>query len=122
MLMALEQGRSGRVYNFGGDAERTNLQVVRTILRALGGDDTLLEFVRDRPGHDRRYAVDSGRARAELGWAPGVTFEQGIAATVEWYRSRPEWWRAVKSGAYRSYYEEQYGGRGARHPASGRPS
>jgi dTDP-glucose 4,6-dehydratase len=122
MLMALEQGRSGRVYNFGGDAERTNLQVVRTILRALGADDGLLEFVRDRPGHDRRYAVDSGRARAELGWAPGVTFEQGIAATVEWYRSRPEWWRAVKSGAYRSYYEEQYGGRGARHPASGRPS
>jgi dTDP-glucose 4,6-dehydratase len=123
MLAALELGRAGRVYNFGGDAERTNLQVVRTILHALGKDDELLEFVRDRPGHDRRYAVDSARARAELGWAPAVTFEQGIASTVAWYRTHPEWWRAVKTGAYRSYYEEQYGGRSlsgraARAPAS----
>jgi dTDP-glucose 4,6-dehydratase len=112
MIAALEQGTAGRVYNFGGDAERTNLQVVRTILTALGKDESLIEFVRDRPGHDRRYAVDSARSRAELGWAPQVTFERGIAATVAWYRSNPEWWRAVKSGAYRSYYEQQYGGAG----------
>jgi dTDP-glucose 4,6-dehydratase len=123
MLAALELGAAGRVYNFGGDAERTNLQVVRTILRALGKDETLIEYVRDRPGHDRRYAVDSARARAELGWAPRVTFERGIAATVAWYGSHPEWWRAVKSGAYRSYYEQQYGesgwaGRPARGPVS----
>jgi dTDP-glucose 4,6-dehydratase len=113
MIAALEHGVAGRVYNFGGDAERTNLTIVRTILRALGKDESLIEFVRDRPGHDRRYAVDSSRARAELGWSPRVTFEQGIASTVEWYRSHSDWWRAVKTGAYRSYYEEQYGGRGS---------
>jgi len=111
MLAALELGVPGRVYNFGGDAERTNLQVVRGILGALGKDDALIEYVRDRPGHDRRYAVDSSRARAELGWVPRVQFEEGIASTVRWYRAHEEWWRAVKSGAYRSYYEEQYGDR-----------
>jgi dTDP-glucose 4,6-dehydratase len=121
LIAALEQGAPGRVYNFGGDAERTNLQIVRTILAALGKDEGLLEFVRDRPGHDRRYAVDSSRARSELGWRPGVTFEQGIASTVAWYRSRPEWWRAVKSGAYRSYYEEQYGARGRSDKAAAGP-
>jgi dTDP-glucose 4,6-dehydratase len=109
MLAALELGAAGRVYNFGGDAERTNLQVVRTILTAVGRDETLIEFVRDRPGHDRRYAVDSARARAELEWEPKVTFERGIGSTVAWYQTHSEWWRAVKSGAYRSYYEQQYG-------------
>jgi dTDP-glucose 4,6-dehydratase len=112
LLDALERGRAGRVYNFGGDAERTNLYVVRRILSSLGKDESLIEFVRDRPGHDRRYAVDSSRSRAELGWAPRQTFEQGIASTVAWYGGRAEWWRAVKTGAYRSYYERQYGGRG----------
>jgi dTDP-glucose 4,6-dehydratase len=109
MLAALERGRAGRVYNFGGDAERTNLQVVRRILQALEKGEDLIQFVRDRPGHDRRYAVDSSRACAELDWQPEVTFEQGIASTVSWYEANPEWWRSVKSGEYRRYYDQQYG-------------
>lgn len=109
MLAALERGAAGRVYNLGGDAERTNLHVVRRILSGLGGDDRSIEFVRDRPGHDRRYAVDSRRARDELGWSPQVRFEEGIQATVDWYRSHEKWWRSVKTGAYRSYYDRQYG-------------
>ena len=108
MLAALERGRSGAVYNFGGDAERTNLQVVRRILEVLGKGEELIQFVRDRAGHDRRYAVDSSRARAELGWAPRVTFERGLEETVAWYRAHAEWWGAIKSGAYRRYYEAQY--------------
>ena len=106
MISALEGGRAGRVYNFGGDAERTNLQVVKRILAALGMSEEAIEFVQDRPGHDRRYAVDSSRARAELGWSPRVSFEQALDATVAWYRSRPEWWRSVKTGDYRRYYEQ----------------
>jgi len=110
MLAALECGRAGRVYNFGGDAERTNLQVVGGILAALGKGGEAIKFVRDRPGHDRRYAVDSSRAQAELGWLPKVSFEQGLDATVAWYRSHTEWWGSVKTGDYRRYYDQQYGG------------
>ena len=108
LLAALEGGRTGQVYNFGGDAERTNLQVVRGILRLVGKGEELIEFVRDRAGHDRRYAVDSSRARAELAWAPRVGFEAGLEATVAWYRDHWEWWSAVKTGEYRRYYEAQY--------------
>ena len=97
MIAALERGTAGRIYNFGGDAERTNLQVVRRILSALGKGEDRVQFVRDRPGHDRRYAVDSARARAELGWAPLVTFEQGLDETVAWYDKNREWWRAVRA-------------------------
>jgi dTDP-glucose 4,6-dehydratase len=110
MIAALERGAAGRVYNFGGNAERTNLQVVKRILAALGKGEESIEFVRDRPGHDRRYAVDSSRAQAELGWAPRVGFEQALDDTVSWYDSHSEWWRSVKSGEYRRYYDQQYGG------------
>jgi len=82
---ALRRGRAGNVYNFGGDAERTNLAVVRGILDAVGADPGLLTFVEDRKGHDRRYAMDSSKARVELGWAPRATFEEGVAETVGWY-------------------------------------
>src|SRR5688572_28579691 len=108
MLAALERGRAGTVYNFGGDAERTNLQVVRRILEVLGKGEELIQFVRDRAGHDRRYAVDSSRARAELGWAPRATFERGLEETVAWYQTHAEWWGAIKSGEYRRYYGAQY--------------
>ena len=113
MLAALEQGKAGRVYNFGGDSERTNLQVVRQILSLTGKDESLLRFVKDRPGHDRRYAVDSARARVELGWVPSSTFESALANTVAWYRDHGDWWRAIKSGEYRAYYGTQYGSSGS---------
>jgi len=109
LVAAAVQGRAGRVYNFGGDAERTNLQVVRTILRILGKPDDLIEFVPDRKGHDRRYAIDFSRAAAELGWRPEVTFDEGLEATVHWYLDHRAWWERVRSGAYWSYHEEQYG-------------
>ena len=87
---ALRQGKAGEVYNFGGDAERTNLQVVRALLAALGKGEDLISFVEDRAGHDRRYAIDSSKAQREFGWAPTIGFEAGLAETVAWYRDRSE--------------------------------
>ncbi|GMV08157.1 MAG: dTDP-glucose 4,6-dehydratase [Gemmatimonadota bacterium] len=110
IVAAAEEGRAGRVYNFGGDAERTNLSVVRALLRALGKPEDRIEHVKDRKGHDRRYAIDFGRAEAELGWRPSVTFEEGLADTVRWYLENEDWWRRVQSGAYWEYHREQYGG------------
>jgi dTDP-glucose 4,6-dehydratase len=112
LLAALDRGRPGATYNFGGDAERTNLHVVRSILRLLDRDEDLIRHVPDRPGHDRRYAVDSSLARSELDWAPKMSFEAGLAHTIEWYRAHEPWWRRVQSGAYREYDERMYGAGG----------
>lgn len=109
--MAMERGESGEVYNFGGDAERENLFVVKEILRLLGKDESLIHYVKDRPGHDRRYAMDSSKAKALLGWAPRHTFESGLRQTVDWYVQNKPWWERVRSGAYQAYYEQQYGKR-----------
>ena len=106
---ALHKGRAGEVYNFGGDAERKNLAVVREILRLLGAPEDLVSFVEDRAGHDRRYAVDASKAREELAWSPEVDFEEGLAATIEWYRGQEDWWKRVKSGEYLEYYNRHYG-------------
>ena len=95
ILAAAEQGRPGRVYNFGGAAERTNLSVIRDILRILGKPESLVERVKDRPGHDRRYAIDASRAKEELGWAPSVRLEEGLEETVDWYRTNRAWCEAV---------------------------
>lgn len=108
ILSAMEKGAAGEVYNFGGEAERTNLQVVHGILAAVGGDRDLITFVKDRPGHDRRYAIDSSKAMRDLGWAPTVTFEEGLAETVDWYRTQGSWWARVKSGEYQEYYRRHY--------------
>ena len=97
LVLAGEEGRSGRVYNFGGDAERTNMSVVRDVLRLLERDEALIEFVADRPGHDRRYAIDYSRARDELGWSPNVVFAEGLADTVDWYRANGAWVAEVTS-------------------------
>ncbi len=111
ILAVMDQGVSGEVYNFGGEAERTNLQVVRSILDAVGANPDLITFVKDRPGHDRRYAVDSSKAMKALNWAPAVSFEQGLADTVDWYRDEGSWWKRVKSGEYMDYYSRMYGDR-----------
>lgn len=107
--LVLEKGKAGEVYNLGGGAQKTNLEVVRTLLNALGLDDSLISFVPDRPGHDRRYAIDCSKARRELGWEPATGFEDGIRRTIEWYRSHSRWWERTKSGQYREYYDSMYG-------------
>ena len=107
------RGRPGQVYNVGGNSERTNLAVVKTILRILGKPESLIQFVTDRPGHDRRYAIDAGRIRAELGWTPQVAFEKGLAETVAWYREHQDWLALVTSGEYLKYYALVYQERGA---------
>ena len=107
----MEKGRPGEVYNLGGNAERRNLEVVEAILGLVGKPSSLIQFVKDRPGHDQRYAMDVEKIGQELGWAPRFGFEEGLATTVEWYVKRREWWERVRSGAYREYYEKQYGSR-----------
>jgi dTDP-glucose 4,6-dehydratase len=104
----LEHGAPGEVYNAGGPDEEANIVVVRRIIELTGARESQLEHVRDRPGHDRRYSLSSEKVRA-LGWAPRVSFAQGLAQTVEWYRENAWWWEPIRSGEYRSYYERQYG-------------
>ena len=111
LLAALERGRVGEVYNFGGECELPNLTVVKTLLSILGKGEELLRFVADRPGHDRRYAIDCSKAKTELGWAPQRRFDEGLSATVRWYREHADWVARIRSGAYRDYYQLQYGGR-----------
>ena len=111
VLLALEKGRPGGVYNFGGDAERANLDVVRAILRLTGRDESLIRFVKDRPGHDLRYAMDHSLASRELGFSPQKNFEAGLEETVRWYESHDEWVRQVESGAYRDFEKIWYGER-----------
>ncbi|MCC6669829.1 MAG: dTDP-glucose 4,6-dehydratase [Planctomycetes bacterium] len=111
IALVMEKGRDGEVYNIGGDAERENLHVVRTILKLLGRGEDLIQYVKDRPGHDRRYAIDHTKIAGELGWRPRHDFETALARTVEWYVQNRPWWERVRSGAYRTYYETQYGGR-----------
>ncbi|HEX6937785.1 MAG TPA: dTDP-glucose 4,6-dehydratase [Longimicrobiales bacterium] len=101
VLRALEAGRAGEVYNFGGGAERANLDVVRQVVRLVGADEALIRFVADRPGHDRRYSVSYAKATRELGWTPTRTFEDGLAETVAWYRANEPWWAASAEAAYR---------------------
>ena len=105
----LEKGRPGQAYNVGGPDECENIEVVRRILELTGGDDSLIEYVTDRPGHDRRYSLASDKIRDELGWAAQVGFEEGLRRTVDWYRDNEDWWAPIRSGEYREYYERQYG-------------
>jgi len=111
LLAALELGRGGEVYNVGCDNEWPNLQIVGRLLDILGKARDLIEHVRDRPGHDRRYAIDSAKANRELGWAPRIAFADGLLSTVEWYVKNRGWWERVRTGEYRTYYDRNYGAR-----------
>lgn len=109
--LALLKGRPGQAYNFGGDAEKTNLEVVKTILGALGKPENLISYIADRPGHDRRYAMDYSLAQQELGFTPEYDFERGIAETLAWYEEHQEWLQAVQSGSYLEFMKKWYGER-----------
>lgn len=118
--LAVTRAPSGAVYNIGAENERPNLDVVRQILKLSGRDDSLIRHVVDRPGHDRRYAMNSALIRRELGWVPRHDFENGLAETVGWYRANGDWCQRVRSGAYRTYYDDQYAARlGATAPLTG---
>jgi dTDP-glucose 4,6-dehydratase len=105
----LERGRPGETYNVGGPDECENIEVVHRILELTGRDQSLIEHVTDRPGHDRRYSLSSQKLRDELGWAAEVRFDEGLARTVDWYRDNEEWWSPIRSGEYREYYEKHFG-------------
>jgi dTDP-glucose 4,6-dehydratase len=109
ILAVLEGGRNGEVYNVGGNNEFPNLEIVKLILRSLGKPESLITFVKDRPGHDRRYAIDATKIKEELGWEPRFRFEEALPLTVAWYQSHGEWLQRVTSGAYRDYYAQHYG-------------
>jgi dTDP-glucose 4,6-dehydratase len=105
---ALKSGKAGEIYNVSAGTPTPNLVVIKTILKMLGKPESLIKFVTDRPGHDRRYSLDSSRLRRELGWQPEVEFEEGIRRTVDWYRENEVWLQRARSGEYRNYYERHY--------------
>lgn len=107
--LVIRQGRSGEIYNIGGENERTNIHIVKTILEQLGKPESLISYVEDRLGHDRRYGIDPSKITEELGWKPIHHFETGIKETIEWYLSNKEWWTRIQTGAYRKYVAKQYG-------------
>jgi dTDP-glucose 4,6-dehydratase len=108
---ALRHGKEGEVYNFGGRCEMKNIDLTRLLLRLLGKPESLIRYVQDRPGHDLRYAIDCSKAERELGWEPQIDFETGLNETIRWYQDHAEWVSHIKSGAYRQYYDQQYGDR-----------
>lgn len=106
--LIIRKGKIGEVYNIGGHNERTNLEVVKTIIRELGKSEDLIEFVTDRPGHDRRYAIDPTKIHNELGWFPATKFDDGIKKTIDWYLTHKSWWEKIISGEYKDYYDKMY--------------
>lgn len=109
--LIIRKGTAGEVYNIGGHNEKSNLEVVKTVLHALNKPESLITFVKDRPGHDRRYAIDPTKIHDELGWYPETTVEEGIKKTIQWYLDNKPWWEHIISGEYQQYYEKQYGNR-----------
>lgn len=109
--LIIRKGTAGEVYNIGGHNERTNLEVVKTIIKALDKSEDLITYVKDRPGHDRRYAIDPTKIHNELGWLPTTTFDEGIQKTIQWYLDHKPWWENIISGEYADYYKKMYGDR-----------
>ena len=113
ILAALKRGQPGAVYNIGARNERRNIDVVESVLKALDKPKSLMKFVKERLGHDRRYAIDPSLIESELGWRPQETWESGLRKTIDWYRQNTVWLERARSGAYRDYYRKQYGTEGA---------
>ncbi|MRR14598.1 dTDP-glucose 4,6-dehydratase, partial [archaeon] len=111
IVMVAEKGVCGEAYNMGGDAERENIEIVHNILKALQKPESLIKYVKDRPGHDYRYAMDFSKIEAALGWKPQVKFNEGIEKTIQWYLKNKTWWEKILSGDYQCYYERMYGSR-----------
>jgi dTDP-glucose 4,6-dehydratase len=103
------QGRTGEIYNIGGRCELTNLELTHRLLDVMGKPARLIRYVKDRPGHDRRYAIDCSKIERELGWTPKISFSEGLRETVEWYKAHEQWVKNIRSGEYLKYYEKQYG-------------
>jgi dTDP-glucose 4,6-dehydratase len=108
LRLVLEKGKAGEVYNIGGGNERTNIDITKKVLETLGKPETLIKFIEDRPGHDRRYAIDSSKIRKELGWKPSHRFDEALESTIAWYLENREWWLDIKSGKYLDFYEKLY--------------
>jgi dTDP-glucose 4,6-dehydratase len=106
--MIVQNGTVGEVYNVGGHNERSNIQIVQTILENLGKDESLIEYVTDRKGHDLRYAIDASKIERELGWKPEIYFDEGIVSTIRWYLDNKAWWEEIVSGEYQDYYKKMY--------------
>jgi len=104
----INKGKIGETYCVGGDCEKTNLEIVKEMLKLLDKDESMIEYVKDRLGHDRRYAIDFSKIKKELGWEPQVSFEDGMKKTIDWYKDNKEWWQRCKSGEYKEYYNKQY--------------
>ncbi len=106
--LVFEKGMIGEVYNIGASTEMPNIEIIKLILNKLGKSEEMIDFVKDRPGHDRRYAIDSSKIKNELGWEPLFSFEEAISKTIEWYINNKNWWSRIISGDYQKYYETQY--------------
>jgi dTDP-glucose 4,6-dehydratase len=106
--LIIHKGKIGETYCVGGDCEKTNLEIAQIILKELNLNEDMIEYVKDRPGHDRRYAIDHSKIKQELGWKPKINFLEGIKKTIEWYKNNHDWWERCKSGEYKKYYKQQY--------------
>ena len=106
--LIIHKGKVGEIYNIGGHNERTNLEVVKTVLNKMNKPETLIDYVTDRPGHDRRYAINPEKIETELGWKPNYSFDTGIKQTIEWYLNNREWWEHIINGEYQDYFQNQY--------------
>ena len=109
--LIIHKGTVGEVYNIGGHNEMANIDIVRLILKELGKPESLITYVKDRKGHDRRYAIDPAKIHKELGWLPETKFADGIKKAIRWYLEHKEWWQDIVSGEYQNYYKKMYGGR-----------
>jgi len=106
--LIIHKGKFGETYCVGGNSEKTNKELTEMILKLIGKDETNIEYVKDRPGHDRRYSIDFSKIKNELGWQPKTSFEEGIKKTIEWFKNNEAWWKSIKSGEYKDYYQKQY--------------